>query len=142
MQNSTTLEQKPFLGASGKSKITVIQPNFLTLNQHTALELEYTVESCLSLKTTSKITLLVDMQNVKSIDSEGLMRLLSILKMAIASKTSFVLCSLQTQVRLIFEISKMDQTFAIFDNYEALVAHIEMKVELDSYNSEKMLASA
>jgi anti-sigma B factor antagonist len=136
MQNSTKLEQRHFLGTFGKSKITVIEPNCLILNDLTALELKHTVDACLSLNApsqTANVTLLVDMHNVESIDSNGLIMLLSILKAAIASETSLVLCSIQTQVRLIFEISKMDRTFTIFDDYDALVAHIEIKAELNAY---------
>jgi anti-sigma B factor antagonist len=137
MQNSTKLEQRPFLGTFGKSKITVIEPNCLILNDRTALELKHTVDACLSLNApsqTANVTLLVDMHNVESIDSNGLIMLLSIFKTAIANKTSLVFCSIQTQVRLIFEISKMDRTFTIFDDYDALVAHIEIKAELNSFN--------
>ena len=136
MQNSTKLEQRHFLGTFGKSKITVIEPNCPILNDQTALELKHTVDACLSLNApsqTANVTLLIDMHTVESIDSNGLIMLLSIFKTAIANKTSLVLCSIQTQLRLIFEISKMDRTFTIFDNYDALVAHIEIKAELNAY---------
>jgi len=136
MQNSTKLEQKPFLGTFGKRKITVIQPNCPILNQQTALELKHTVEACLSLNASGNTTLLVDMQNVESLDSNGLTMLLAIFKSAIAGKTSLVLCSLQAQVRIIFEISRMDRTFNIFDDYDALVAHIEIEAEFDAYKIE------
>jgi anti-sigma B factor antagonist len=146
MQNSTKLEQKHFLGSFGKKKITVIQPNCLILDRVTALDLKHTVDACLSLNSSANATLLLDMQNVESLDSDGLIVLLSIFKSAIALKTSLVLCSLQTQVRLIFEISRMDRTFTIFDDYNALVAHIEIKAELEFYKLEadkpaKILAS-
>jgi len=146
MQNLTKLEQKPFLGTFGKRKITVIQPNCLILDREAALELKYTIDNCLSLNAIAVTTLLLDMQNVESLDSDGLIMLLSIFKSAIALKMSLVLCCLQTQVRLIFEISRMDRTFTIFDDYDALVAHIEIKAELDFYRleagkSEKILAS-
>jgi anti-sigma B factor antagonist len=136
MQNSTKLEQKPFLGTFGKRKITIIQPNCPILNQSAALELKHTVEACMSIGTSTNTTLLVDMQNVESLDSNGLTMLLALFKNAIACKTSLVLCSLQTQVRIIFEISRMDRTFTIFDDYDALVAHIEMKAEFDAYKIE------
>ena len=143
MQNFTKLEQRPFLGASGTSKITIIEPNCTVLNHQSALELKHTVDACLSLNVPSQkanVTLLVDMRNVESLDSNGLIMLLSIFKKAIASKTSLVLCSIQTQVRLIFEISKMDRTFIVFEDYDALVAHIELKAELNSYKQDSAIA--
>ncbi len=132
MQNSIKLEQKSFFGTFGKRKITVIQPCCLIFNHQAAEELKLVVENCLALDAASEATLLVDMQNVESVDSKGLTILLSILKVAIVLRTSLVLCSLKPQVHLVFEISRMDRTFTIFENYDAFVTHIEIKAELDA----------
>ncbi|AFY72593.1 anti-anti-sigma regulatory factor (antagonist of anti-sigma factor) [Synechococcus sp. PCC 7502] len=137
MQNSIKLEQKPFLGNFGKHKITLMQPSYAILNRQAALEIQETVEACLHLNSLSQpisITILVDMEYVESLDSDGLVMLLKIFKTAIAHETNLALCSLQPQVRLVFEISKMDRTFSIFRDYDALVAHLEMNAELEAYN--------
>lgn len=58
--------------------------------------------------------LIVDMVNVDFIDSQGLQKLLGCLKLMQSQKSNLVLTSQQSSVRLVFEITRVDQLFAIF----------------------------
>ncbi len=59
-------------------------------------------------------TLIVDMENVEFIDSQGLQKLLASLRLMQSQKSNLVLCSQQPPVSLVFEITRIDQLFAIF----------------------------
>jgi anti-anti-sigma factor len=57
---------------------------------------------------------LIDMQDVKFIDSSGLGTLVSALKTVRAAGGKLFICSLNDQVRMIFELTRMDR---IFENF-------------------------
>ena len=59
-------------------------------------------------------TLIVDMENVEFIDSQGLQKLLAALRLMQSQNSNLVLCSQQPSVSLVFEITRIDQLFAIF----------------------------
>ena len=59
-------------------------------------------------------TLIVDMENVEFIDSQGLQKLLASLRLMQSQNSNLVLCSQQPSVSLVFEITRIDQLFAIF----------------------------
>ena len=63
--------------------------------------------------------LIVDMGNVDFIDSQGLQKLLGCLKLMQSQKSNLVLTSQQSSVRLVFEITRVDQLFAIFPDVNA-----------------------
>ena len=65
---------------------------------------------------------IVDLTHVEFIDSAGLMALLTGLKAAAQSNSRLVLSSLSPAVRLIFEITQLDQAFEIIDCHKELVA--------------------
>lgn len=122
---------EPTAGEIARHKIHTIFLQKSFLNKETALELKLTVELFLALKP-KDVVILVNLGQVETIDSEGLTILLTIFKAAIAQKVDFVLCDLQPQVRLIMEISRMDRTFTIFSDYQALTSHLTMQAELES----------
>jgi anti-sigma B factor antagonist len=66
--------------------------------------------------------ILVDLSGVSYIDSSGLALFIEAMQRAQAYGGKFSLCSLRPNVRVIFDISRLDQVFTIFPNREAAVA--------------------
>lgn len=64
--------------------------------------------------------LLLDMAQVESLDSAGLMVLVSALSLAQRLKRKFYLCSLSPAVRIIFELTQLEHIFKIFEDYAAV----------------------
>lgn len=61
-------------------------------------------------------TILVDMKGVEFLDSAGLMALITAYKSAQSRGKSLSICSISPSVRIIFELSQLDQVFTIFEN--------------------------
>ena len=59
-------------------------------------------------------SILVDLQDVTFMDSAGLGALVSILKTVRFSGTEFCLCSLSEQVKIIFDLTKMEKVFKVY----------------------------
>ncbi|MDF5734146.1 MULTISPECIES: STAS domain-containing protein [unclassified Nostoc] len=70
------------------------------------------------LVTGAKIVL-VDFQDVTFMDSSGLGALVLAFKTLRAADTKLVLCSINEQVRILFELTNMDKVFEIFPNQDA-----------------------
>jgi anti-anti-sigma factor len=66
---------------------------------------------------------IVDLSHVDFIDSAGLMALMAGLKAASRTKSRLVLSQLRPAVKLIFEITQLDQAFEIIDCHQELVAN-------------------
>lgn len=66
--------------------------------------------------------LLVDMRDVESLDSAGLMVLVSTLSLAQKQSKRFSLCSMSASIRIIFELTQLDRIFEIFDDSTAFEA--------------------
>jgi anti-sigma B factor antagonist len=64
-------------------------------------------------------SLLVDMAEVESIDSDGLMALVAALSMSQRLNKRFSLCSVSHSVRIIFELTQLDRAFEILDGRHA-----------------------
>ncbi|MEH2285839.1 STAS domain-containing protein [Nostoc sp.] len=58
--------------------------------------------------------LLLDMKEVMFIDSSGLGALVSAMQMARTTKAKLFVCSISDQVRMLFELTKMDRIFHTF----------------------------
>ena len=58
--------------------------------------------------------ILLDLQNITSIDSSGIVALINTLKVVNAAKGELFLCSLSNQVKMIFELSRMERVFQIY----------------------------
>jgi anti-sigma B factor antagonist len=67
--------------------------------------------------------LMVNLQNVRYMDSSGLGCLISCLKAARATGGELVLCSVNSQVQALFELTSVDNIFKIASN--ALLAEVE-----------------
>lgn len=78
-------------------------------------------------------TLVIDMENVGFIDSQGLQKLLASLRLMQSHKSNLVLCSLQPAVRLVFEISRIDQMFGIFPSFDHCMDLLAMHQQSANY---------
>jgi anti-anti-sigma factor len=59
--------------------------------------------------------LFVDMSQVESLDSAGLISLVSALKQARQLKKRFCLCSVPPAIRIVFELTQLDRAFEMVD---------------------------
>ena len=64
--------------------------------------------------------ILVDFTNVTFMDSSGLGTLVLSLKTVRNAGIKMFLCSINEQVKMLFELTSMDRVFEIFDNREAV----------------------
>jgi anti-sigma B factor antagonist len=96
-------------------KFTVIRPQG-NLNAANALEFERDLST--ALRDDNNTVLLVDLGQVESLDSAGLMALVSALKLAQALQKTFRICSISPAIRIIFELTQLDRVFEILDTEE------------------------
>lgn len=68
--------------------------------------------------------LLVDMSQAESLDSAGLMALVSALTLAQQTDRRFGLCGVSASIRIIFELTQLDRVFEMFENHSAFEAAI------------------
>ncbi|MEH2256623.1 STAS domain-containing protein [Nostoc sp.] len=101
-------------------KIAVIRPQGC-LNAANALKFERDMTTALAQNGIS--ILVVDLAAVESLDSTGLMALLSTHKLALTLGRSCRLCAVAPQIRIIFELTQLDRVFEILDA-EAELAQI------------------
>ncbi|MBD2345036.1 STAS domain-containing protein [Anabaena subtropica] len=94
-------------------KIQVIRPHGC-LNATNALEFERDLTTTLAQEDVS--SLFVDLAAVESLDSSGLMALVSALKLAQNLDKSFQLYSVSPAIRIIFELTQLDAIFEIFED--------------------------
>ncbi len=62
---------------------------------------------------------LIDLSQTTFIDSSGLGSLVSILKIVRSAGRRLCFCSPNAQIKMVFELSSMDQAFDIFENRDA-----------------------
>lgn len=62
---------------------------------------------------------LVDLKDVTFVDSSGLGALVIGLKTVRSAGGRFYICSINEQVRILFELTSMDQVFEVYDSKEA-----------------------
>ncbi|MEJ1930475.1 STAS domain-containing protein, partial [Nostoc sp. NIES-2111] len=94
-------------------KIQVIRP-YGCLNATNALEFERDLTTTLAQEDIS--SLFVDLADVESLDSSGLMALVSALKLAQNLSKGFQLYSVSPAIRIIFELTQLDGVFEIFEH--------------------------
>ena len=66
-----------------------------------------------------KAAILVDMEQIESLDSAGLMILVSALTLTQARNQRFSLCAVSPSIRIIFELTQLDRVFEIFEHRRA-----------------------
>ncbi|NEP61742.1 MAG: STAS domain-containing protein [Symploca sp. SIO2G7] len=69
-------------------------------------------------------TLLVDLKDITFVDSSGLGVLIACLKNARSAGCHMYICSINDQVRMLFELTSMDRVFEIFENRAAFEAAV------------------
>ncbi|WP_016949171.1 STAS domain-containing protein [Anabaena sp. PCC 7108] len=98
---------------SQQVKVLTIEKN---LNADTSEEFQQDIAQIL--ESGAKIVL-VDCQNITFLDSSGLGTLVLAFKMLRDVGTKMVLCSINEQVRMIFELTSMNEVFEIFPSQDA-----------------------
>lgn len=97
--------------------VAVIKPQG-NLNAVNALEFERDLTAALTQDKNQ--TLLVNLEEVESLDSSGLMSLVSALKQAQNLGKRFGLCCVSPSIKIIFELTQLDRVFEIFENQKIL----------------------
>lgn len=75
------------------------------------------------IKSDSTTALLVNMQDVEFMDSAGLMALIKGFRLAQSLNKSFSICSVAPSVKIVFELTQLDNVFEILDNGQELKAN-------------------
>jgi anti-anti-sigma factor len=103
-------------------EITVIRPSG-PFNASNASEFQQRMVTVIS--QTGYSSVLVDLEQVESLDSAGLIALVRVLRLAQSLGKRFSLCSVSPSVRIVFELTQLDGAFEIFENkamFEAAIA--------------------
>jgi len=91
-----------------------------SLNAANAREFQHQVKTVVGQE--QRTSLLVDMEQVESLDSAGLMALVYGLRLAQALNLRFSLCAVSPSVRIIFELTQLDRVFEMFESIAAFEA--------------------
>lgn len=105
------------------SVVQIIEPEGILDGTKTAdfqHQIEQSVESGVD-------TILVDFHDVTFMDSSGLGALVKALKTLDAANVRFYLCSLNEQIRMLFELTSMDDYFVILTNREEFTQQLREK---------------
>ncbi len=102
------------------SKLTIIQPSG-HINASTAEEFKRQLTKAVASEDNA---VLVDMKQVESLDSAGLMALVSAMSLAQTLKRRFSLCCVAPSIRIIFELTQLDRAFEIVESRDAFLATI------------------
>lgn len=94
--------------------VKVVQ-SFDILDSTKVAQFHREIEGCVEAGT--KIVLL-DLRNIKFINSSGLMALVVVFKMIRSAGGMLFVCSISQQVRMIFEMTGVDQVFETFANLD------------------------
>ena len=108
------------------SKTVVLQPQG-QLDLEGGVELQHQIAAIASDRYSCWI---LDLAKVEFINSSGLVALITGLNLANERHCRLVLCNLPAPVRLIFEITQLDQVFEIVEETEALFAELRPVMEL------------
>ena len=69
--------------------------------------------------------LLIDLKDITFVDSSGLGILVVVLKKVRACNKSLYVCSINEQVKMLFELTSMDRVFEVLPDREAFAAKVE-----------------
>lgn len=94
------------------SLVKVVQPNGI-LDGIKANQLRREISDVVASGAT---TVLIDLTDVTFMDSSGLSALVSALKMVRTAGGKLYLCSINDQVKMVFELTRMDRVFDTFAN--------------------------
>lgn len=99
--------------------LTIVQPSGI-LNAANADVLQSQLSQ--QITTASSAGLVVDMSRVESLDSAGLVSLISILRLARNLSKRFCLCSVPPSIRIVFELTQLDQVFEFAEDVSVQAA--------------------
>jgi anti-anti-sigma factor len=120
MTTFTLIDQQATLHIAKSGSALVIRPDSNKLDRDMSEELLRRVEGYFAanqlMNHEQDTPILLDLQNVEFLDSQGLSTLLSVLKIVSAHQSKLFLCSLQESVCLLFDITKMDRVFTVFED--------------------------
>ncbi len=88
-----------------------------SLNAATAAEFQRQFHT--AILSEQNTALLIDMSQVESLDSAGLMALVSTLNLAKANQKRLSLCAVTVSIRIVFELTQLDRVFEIFESFSA-----------------------
>ncbi|WP_009633777.1 STAS domain-containing protein [Synechocystis sp. PCC 7509] len=97
-------------------EITVICP-YGAINASNSVDFQQ--EMARAIAQNQKSNVLVNLKEVESLDSAGLMALVSSLRLAQTLGSRFSLCGVSPSIRIIFELTQLDRVFEIFENTTA-----------------------
>lgn len=98
--------------------VKVIQPNGI-LDGTQADRLKDEVNHCL---TSGAGCILIDFQDVTFMDSSGLAALISAVRLVRDQGKKLCLCSVNQQIKMLLELTSVDQIFQVFGNQEEFYA--------------------
>lgn len=98
-----------------KPGVKVIEPSGI-LDGTQAEEFRQQVEDALA---EGADTLLIDLKGITFVDSSGLGILVVVLKKVRAARKNMYVCSINEQVRMLFELTSMDQVFEVLEDRTA-----------------------
>ena len=75
-----------------------------------------------AVKSSSNSPLLIDMKEVEFMDSAGLMALIEGFRLAKDLERDLSICSVAPPVRMLFELTQLDNVFNIFESEDSFVA--------------------
>jgi len=117
--------------AVGNQRIIVIQPNGSKFDRFEADKVLKTIDNYGAahafIEPDPIARFLLDLRHAELLDSGGLNTLVVALKNAIALGTTLSLCCLQDTVKLVFEITRMDEVFTIFDRSETFITLLQTR---------------
>jgi anti-anti-sigma factor len=73
-------------------------------------------------------TILIDFSQVTFMDSSGLGALVKAFKFLEAANVQLFLCSINEQIKMLFELTSMDKFFVIFSDREEFEEYLQKKV--------------
>lgn len=105
-------------------EITVICPHGV-VNASNAVDFQQEITKAVA--ENKKSNVLVNLEQVESLDSAGLMALVSSLRLAQSIGTRFSLCGVSPSIRIIFELTQLDRVFEIFESATACEKAIALR---------------
>ncbi len=101
---------------SMKSKVAIVQPSGI-LDGTRSVQFRQEISELIANKVDIVI---VDFRDVTFMDSSGLGALVLSLKTVRAAKAQLFLCSINDQIKMLFELTSMDRVFEVFASREEL----------------------
>lgn len=119
------------------AQMTIIQPSG-HINASNAVDFQRQLTTAVA---SQQHAVLVEMNQVESLDSAGLMALVSALSLAQNLKRRLTLCSVAPSIRIIFELTQLDGAFEIFENRDAYMATIGQSISVQTIRDENSTAA-